>query len=104
RLLQLQGHVEVEEGDKGFDAAGQKLIDHVVVKPDRLRIDFSPSPRNEPRPGDGKPEGVVADLLHQTDVFPIAVIKVGGGSGAHIVVKAMGLDFIPMVPNGFSLS
>src|SRR5690606_3536870 len=69
-----------------------------------LRIHFPPAPRDEPRPGDGETKGIVADLLHQSDIFPVAVIEIGGRAWTHLIVKAMGFDLVPMVPDGFPLS
>ncbi|MNQ78257.1 hypothetical protein D3C85_931620 [compost metagenome] len=102
-LLPVHRHVEVEQADEGFDPLGQQLIDNFVVEVDGLLVD-GVAIRQQPGPGDGCAEAVVANLLHQRDVFAIAIVEGGGVGWAYLTVKTVWLRLEPVIPDGRCLA
>lgn len=88
--LHAHGHVEVEQADEGLDPLGLELVEHGVVEGDGLWVGFSPSRRDQPRPGDGGAETVVAKLLQQADIIAKMLIKTGGLRRPNLLMEAMG--------------
>ena len=76
-LRQRERHIEVVQADHRLDAAGDQFINKLMVEGDALFIKFAVSLRTHPAPGDLKTVAVHAQILHQIEIFPIAMIGVG---------------------------
>ena len=76
-LRQRQRHIEVVQADHRLNAAGDQFIYKLMVEGDPLFIEFAISVRAHPAPGDLKTVAVHAQILHQIEIFPITMIRVG---------------------------
>ena len=76
-LHQVQGHLEVGEGDHRLDVVFQQLVEHVVVELQSLfiRLGFV-TLREDAGPGDGGAEAFEAHLGEQFDVFFVAAVEI----------------------------
>ena len=76
-LRQRQRHIEVIEADHRLDTAGDEIVNKAVVKGDALIVELAVALRTDPAPGDLKAVAVHAQILHQVEIFPVAVIGIG---------------------------
>lgn len=77
-LRQRQRHIEVVEADHRLDTAGDQIVDKTVVKGDTLVVKIAVTLRADAAPGDLEAVAVHAQILHQVEIFPVAVVGVGG--------------------------
>jgi hypothetical protein len=66
----------VVQGGEGLDPGGEELIHQPVIEVQPLLIRLAGALGGDPRPGDREPVGGHPDVLHQGDVFPVAVVVV----------------------------
>ena len=76
-LRQRQRHIEMVQADHRLDAAGDQIVDKTVVKRDAFVVERAVALRADAAPGDLEAVAVHAQILHQVEIFPVAVIGVG---------------------------
>ena len=74
---QRQRHIEVIEADHRLNAAGKQFINKLVIKGDTFFIELTVAFRANAAPGNLEAVAVHAQILHQVEVFPVAVVRVG---------------------------
>ena len=89
-VLQALWQVPVVQGNNGLDSIIQELIDYVVVEIQALLVHGAALTafRNEPGPADRQAEVFCAKALHESNVFLVAVVKVGRDVAGALVVDA----------------
>ena len=92
-LRQRQRHVEVVEADHRLDAAGDEIVNKAVVKGDALVVERAVALRADAAPGDLEAVAVHAQILHQVEIFPVAVV----GVGRHLPVRDVFSGFTNVV-------
>lgn len=90
-LRQRQRHIEVVETDHRLDTAGEQIVNKAVVKRDTFVVELAVTLRADAAPGDLEAVAVHAQILHQIEIFPVAVV----GVGRHFPVR----DVLPGFPN-----
>ena len=74
-LKQAHGQIPVIQIDEGRDAAGQQLVDHAVIMIDGQLVDRAHAVREDPRPGQGHPVGILPRFLHVLDIGFVVVVE-----------------------------
>ncbi len=77
------------ERHPGRDPGLQQAVDQAIVEIEPGVVDLTPAVRQNPRPGDGEAVGGEAQLPHQRDVFPPAVVVIAGD------IPAVGVEDLP---------
>ena len=77
-VLERLGKIPVIEGAEGLNAGFQQCVDHAMIKIQTLRIGRARSIGKDSRPGDRKPEGLEAELLHEPNIFLVEMKEVVG--------------------------
>ncbi len=95
--------VPVEEREEGRDAGFEKAVDQLVVEVDAFLIHRAGSVGEEARPGHGEAVALDADLLHDGDVFLVAVVVVAGHV-AGVALKNVARLLAEGVPDGQALA
>ena len=73
--------VPVEEGAEGLDAGGVESVGEVLVEVEAFRVGRSGAGGEDARPCDGEAKAFDAEVLHEGDVFFVAVVEVVGDVG-----------------------
>ena len=76
-LRQRQRHIEVVEADHRLNTAGDEIVNKAVVKRDALVVERAVTLRTDAAPGDLEAVAVHAQILHQVEIFPVAMVGVG---------------------------
>src|SRR4029450_10968233 len=85
-VLQRLREIPVIERDERLDLPCAQLVGQALVEVDALRVRRTVTLREDARPGDRETVGVGADVLHQRDVFLVAVIVfVGDVAGVAVL-------------------
>lgn len=74
-LRQRQRHIEVVETDHRLDTAGEQIVNKAVVKRDTFVVELAVTLRADAAPGDLEAVAVHAQILHQIEIFPVAVVE-----------------------------
>ena len=82
-LRQRQRHIEVVEADHRLNTASDQVVDKAVVEGDTLVVERTVPLRADPAPGDLEAVAVHPQILHQVEIFPVAVV----GVGRHLPVR-----------------
>src|SRR4029453_11276849 len=77
-VLQRLREIPVIERDERLDPVCAQLVGQALVEVDAFRVRRTVTLREDARPGDREAVGVGADVLHQRDVFLVAVIVIVG--------------------------
>ena len=97
-VLDVLRQVPVVECHPRLNAGRQEPIDQLIVEANALSIDRLARVGNDARPGDRKPIGLRADLLHQLDILAKPMVMVAGDV-AVIPVLHSAFAFAKRIPN-----
>ena len=76
--VEREREVPVEAGDPGLDPRREQLVDQPVVELEPLGVGGPRALGQHPGPAHAEAIGPEADLLHESDVLPVAVVVVAG--------------------------
>src|SRR3974390_3186640 len=85
-IVERLRQIPMIETDPGLDAGQKQFVDEPVIECETQFIRRAASLRQRARPGDRKAISVHAELLHQRDIFAIAVIVVAGDVSGVVVL------------------
>ena len=102
-LEQLVGVIPVEQGHVGFNAVFQHGIDEIGVEFCTFLIQLTGAVGEQTRPADREPVVLDAQLLHQLEIFLVAVVVVAGHIAGMIVFYMTGLMGVH-IPNAQTLA
>src|SRR5580698_10658015 len=89
-VLEGLGEVPVKEGAIGLDACAEERVEHAVVEVEALGVGGAGALREDSGPRYGKAVGLEAEVLHELDVFFVAMEVVVGYVAGVVVFDLAG--------------
>ena len=102
-VLKALRQIPMIEGDHGCDFVGQQIVNQPLVEIKTGRIEFSAAGGKDTGPGDGEAGRSQTDILHQPDIFLVAVIVIAGYVCVLVLVH-LPRGVAESIPDGLSSS
>ena len=97
-MVKLHWQIKMMEVKNRSDTLREELINHIIVKSNTHWIHFIGFQiLDETGPLNRGAKGIQSRLLHQCDIFSVAIVKVRSHIWPHSVIKNFRFNIVPMI-------